>query len=233
MNQNLREETTYNNRNSIIVADNRDRAIRQYSLPLFSELNPGIVRPEIEAPKFELKVVMFQMLQTMGQFNGMPAKDPHVHFRLFMEWPTHRATVGRRVARVHEVDALTSLAAQKPSQFENIACVYCGDGHAFKECPSNLESIYYVHNRITIIFHREITSISLGVIKVSIQLAESLNSLENLLKAYMVKNDVNLRNLENQVGQLANELSNRPQGVLLSYTENPRITRKEQCKTVT
>ena len=41
--------------------------------------------PDIEATQFELKPVMFQMLQTMGKFSGMPTEDPHLHLRLFME----------------------------------------------------------------------------------------------------------------------------------------------------
>ncbi|GMN56093.1 hypothetical protein TIFTF001_025214 [Ficus carica] len=42
-----------------------------------------------------------------------------------------------------------------------------------------------------------------------------------------------LRTLENQVGQLANALSNRPQGSLLSDTENPKRDGKEHCKAIT
>ena len=72
-------------RNPILIADDRDRCIRQYAVPLFSELNPGIRRPDIEATQFELKRVMFQMLQTVDQFSGMPTEDPHLHLRLFME----------------------------------------------------------------------------------------------------------------------------------------------------
>ncbi|KAA3461302.1 Retrotransposon gag protein [Gossypium australe] len=43
------------------------------------------------------------------------------------QWPKNRAASGRQVARVHEVDALTSLSTQN--------------------CPSNLESIYYIGNQ--------------------------------------------------------------------------------------
>ncbi|KAL5579761.1 hypothetical protein UlMin_012203 [Ulmus minor] len=42
-----------------------------------------------------------------------------------------------------------------------------------------------------------------------------------------------LRNLENQVGQLANELKNRPPGTLPSNTENPKRDGKEHCKAIT
>ncbi|GMN32827.1 hypothetical protein TIFTF001_003856 [Ficus carica] len=42
-----------------------------------------------------------------------------------------------------------------------------------------------------------------------------------------------LRTLENQVGQLANALSNRSQRSLPSDTENPRRDGKEHCKIIT
>ncbi|XP_052485167.1 uncharacterized protein LOC128040456 [Gossypium raimondii] len=49
----------------------------------------------------------------------------------------------------------------------------------------------------------------------------------------MAKNDATLRNLKNQVGQLATELRNRPQGALPSDIENPRNLGKEHCKALT
>ena len=39
----------------------------------------------MEAANFELKPVMFQMLQTVGQFNELPSEDPHLHLKLFLE----------------------------------------------------------------------------------------------------------------------------------------------------
>ncbi|XP_062080518.1 uncharacterized protein LOC133785283 [Humulus lupulus] len=66
------------------------------------------------------------------------------------------------------------------------------------------------------------------------------SSLESVMKEYMAKNNdviqsqaTSLRNLETQLGQLANELRNRPQGTLPSVTENPRKDGKEHCKAVT
>ncbi|KAA3487889.1 Integrase, catalytic core [Gossypium australe] len=53
---------------------------------------------------------------------------------------------------------------------------------------------------------------------------KSSNNLENLLKASTTKNDMTLRNLENQMGQ--------PQGALPSDTENLRKLSKENCKAV-
>ena len=35
--------------NPILIADDRDRALRQYVVLVFDDLNPGIRRPEIEA----------------------------------------------------------------------------------------------------------------------------------------------------------------------------------------
>ena len=40
------------------------------------------------------------------------------------------------------------------------------------------------------------------------------------------------RNLENQIGQLATSLSNRPQGSLPSNTKDPRREEKKHCKVI-
>ncbi|KAG8503704.1 hypothetical protein CXB51_001644 [Gossypium anomalum] len=160
-----------------------------------------------------------------------------------------------------------SFAAQPPNQYENIACVYCREGHVFEECPSNPESMYYIGNQnqnrgrqgLQSNFYNplwrnhpnlcwsnqgaggsnnyaqprptQLPSFSQQVQR-PVQ-DESSNSLENLLKAYMAKNDATLRNLENQVGQLATELRNHPRGALPSDTENMKNPRKEHCKALT
>ena len=48
-------------------------------------MNTGIVRLEITANHFEFKPMIFQMLQTMGQFSGSPQEDPHLHLKKFLE----------------------------------------------------------------------------------------------------------------------------------------------------
>ena len=73
------------NNNIIYMADNRDMAIRDYVIWTPQAINPRIVRPEVQATNFELKLVMFQMLQIMGRFNGLPSKDPHIHLKHFLE----------------------------------------------------------------------------------------------------------------------------------------------------
>ena len=52
------------------MADDKDRAIRDYTVLEVSNA---------------FKPVMFQMLQTMGQINGLPSEDPHHHLKLFLE----------------------------------------------------------------------------------------------------------------------------------------------------
>ena len=67
------------------MADDRDRAIRDYTVLIPQAINPRIVKPGVQVDNFELKPVMFQMLQTVGQFNGLPSEDPHLHLILVLE----------------------------------------------------------------------------------------------------------------------------------------------------
>ena len=39
----------------------------------------------MQANNLEFKPVMFQMLQTVGQFNGLPSEDPHLQLKLFFK----------------------------------------------------------------------------------------------------------------------------------------------------
>ncbi|KAL5538366.1 hypothetical protein UlMin_046146 [Ulmus minor] len=66
------------------------------------------------------------------------------------------------------------------------------------------------------------------------------DSLEAMMRAFMSKTEthiqnqgVALRNLENQVGQLATASSSRPSGALPSNTENPQRDGKEHAKAIT
>ena len=60
------------NNNIIHMANDRDRAIRDYAVLTPQAIHPGIVRPNVQGDNFEFKLVMFQMLQIVGQFNGLP-----------------------------------------------------------------------------------------------------------------------------------------------------------------
>lgn len=71
--------------NTLHVADDKNRKIRDYATPGFNQLLSGIAPPNMTATHFELKPVMFEMIQTMGQFGGLPYEDPHSHLKSFLE----------------------------------------------------------------------------------------------------------------------------------------------------
>ena len=73
------------NNNIIYMADDRDRAIIDYAVLTPQVINSGIVRLEVQTDNFELKPVMFQMLQTMRQFNRLSYEVPHLHLKLFFK----------------------------------------------------------------------------------------------------------------------------------------------------
>lgn len=48
------------------MADDRDKAIRDYAMLTPQVMHPRIVIPEMQAANFEFKPMMLQMLQTIG-----------------------------------------------------------------------------------------------------------------------------------------------------------------------
>jgi len=70
--------------NAIHLENDRERAIPAYAYPAVEELNPCIFRPETQGTTFELKPVMFQMLQTIGKFHGLSSEDPPLHLKSFL-----------------------------------------------------------------------------------------------------------------------------------------------------
>lgn len=71
--------------NVVLLANDTDREIRAYATPTFNNFSPIITLPEVKAAKLELKLVMFQILQKVGQFYGHAIYDPHMHLRFFMD----------------------------------------------------------------------------------------------------------------------------------------------------
>ncbi|MCI53245.1 hypothetical protein A2U01_0074491, partial [Trifolium medium] len=61
------------------IVNDRGRSIRDYAVFNPNAMNTGIVRPEITTAQFEFKPMIFQMLQTVGQFSGAATEDPHLH----------------------------------------------------------------------------------------------------------------------------------------------------------
>ncbi|KAK9031635.1 hypothetical protein V6N11_055928 [Hibiscus sabdariffa] len=48
-------------------------------------LNPAVTMPKFEAEHFELKPVMFNMLNTLDQFGGSPTENARQHLKSFLE----------------------------------------------------------------------------------------------------------------------------------------------------
>lgn len=38
-----------------------------------------------EGQRFQMKPIMLQMIQAVGQFKGSPGEDPHAHLKSFMK----------------------------------------------------------------------------------------------------------------------------------------------------
>ena len=73
------------NNNIIHMTNNKNRAIRDYAVLTPQTIHPGIVKPDVQADNFELKPVMFQMLEIVGKFNELLSEDPYLHLKLFLE----------------------------------------------------------------------------------------------------------------------------------------------------
>ncbi|KAK8975566.1 hypothetical protein V6N11_055714 [Hibiscus sabdariffa] len=61
------------------------RTVRDYLAEDLEGLNPAVTMPEFEAEHFELKPVMFNMLNTLGQFAGTPNENARQHVKSFLE----------------------------------------------------------------------------------------------------------------------------------------------------
>ncbi|KAL4385057.1 hypothetical protein GQ457_15G017840 [Hibiscus cannabinus] len=61
------------------------RTVRDYLAEDLEGLNPAVTMPDFEAEHFELKPVMFNMLNTLGQFRGTPNENARQHLKSFLE----------------------------------------------------------------------------------------------------------------------------------------------------
>lgn len=61
------------------VNNPNNQALAELVVPQLDVFSSNIVRPQILANNFELKLVMCKMLQSIRQFNGLPIEDPHKH----------------------------------------------------------------------------------------------------------------------------------------------------------
>lgn len=65
------------------VLNDDDRALEDFVVPLLDGLHTSILKPLITTNNFELKIIMFQMLQIVGTFNGLPNEDLNMHLMNF------------------------------------------------------------------------------------------------------------------------------------------------------
>ncbi|KAA3483617.1 aspartic proteinase CDR1-like [Gossypium australe] len=198
------------------VIDDRDRPIRELLVPILDDLNPRIVRPQIQAQHFELKPVMFQMLQIKQWHLGMKFVNfflqynpPNMNAKLrndttsfwksedetlYEAWErfkesTTRVGTGRRVVGAMELVTVTSLTTQL----------------------SSLTNMIKTLKRLAVV--QEMKAMGLTVVYCGSQAAS-------------------LRALENQMGQITSALSLRPQGALPRDTENSRSQGEKHCKAI-
>ncbi|KAL4376918.1 hypothetical protein GQ457_02G026120 [Hibiscus cannabinus] len=61
------------------------RTVRDYLVEDLEGLNPAVTMPDFEAEHFELKLVMFNMLNTLGQLGGTPNENAKQHVKSFLE----------------------------------------------------------------------------------------------------------------------------------------------------
>ncbi|KAK8572839.1 hypothetical protein V6N12_028879 [Hibiscus sabdariffa] len=61
------------------------RAVRDFLVKDLDGLNPDVTIPEFEAEHLELKPVMFNMINTLGQFGGSPAENARQRLKSFLE----------------------------------------------------------------------------------------------------------------------------------------------------
>ncbi|XP_017221442.2 uncharacterized protein LOC108198185 [Daucus carota subsp. sativus] len=116
-----------------------------------------------------------------------------------------------------------------------------------KSCPSNPESVFYMGNQNKGGPYSNTYNQSWRQHPNFSWSNQGANSGTSNGNEYIIKNEASrsqtealvqsqaasLRNLENQVGQLANELRNRPRGTLPSDTEKPIGVGNEHCKAMT
>ena len=67
------------------MADQEQKVLRDYAMPLVNGAISSIRRPAIQANNFEIKPAIIQMIQQTIQFGGLSQEDPNVHIANFLE----------------------------------------------------------------------------------------------------------------------------------------------------
>ncbi|XP_073153213.1 uncharacterized protein [Henckelia pumila] len=153
--------------------------------------------------------------------------------------PLSKRSAARKSNGIHQVDAFTSVAAKlevmnkrieelsignSVMRVQEVRCEKCGAKHFTKDCQTFSQPEGVMNNK------------PYGNQNYGRQPQEGKSSLEQMMQQFisstetrMQNQDASIKNLENQIGQLAKTISSRDQGTLPSDTEkNP----KEQVKAI-
>jgi hypothetical protein len=65
--------------NTLDIVNDKGRSIKEYAVFDLPSLHTSIVKSEVTIVQFELKPIMFQILQTIGQSSGIDIYDPYLH----------------------------------------------------------------------------------------------------------------------------------------------------------
>ncbi|KAL4271673.1 hypothetical protein GQ457_13G015160 [Hibiscus cannabinus] len=105
------------------------RTVRDYLAEDLEGLKPVVTISKFEAEHFELKLVTFNMMNTIGQFSGSPAEKAHQHLKSFLEICNS--------FKIHGVsnDFFFSITSFRQEDDEAIHEAWEGYRDLFRRCP--------------------------------------------------------------------------------------------------
>ncbi|KAI5441476.1 hypothetical protein KIW84_010811 [Lathyrus oleraceus] len=234
----------------ICIANDEAHNIRDYAVFDPITMHTGIIRPEITTAQFEFKPMMFQMLQAIVKYSRSVNEDPHLHLRQFLESNTE-IQLNKPQAKQHtqapqvppSYSAQNYPSNQGNNQLENILKSFIQEEKTQFQTPG--ESIKNLENQVRRIA-TALSSRNKGTLPSSTESSATTsgnNQLENILKSFIQEAKTkfqtqgeSIKNLENQVGQIATALSSRNKGTLPSSTESSATTSEaksiETCKVI-
>uniref|UniRef100_A0A803N3K9 Uncharacterized protein n=1 Tax=Chenopodium quinoa TaxID=63459 RepID=A0A803N3K9_CHEQI len=226
------------------MVDSPPKMLREYAMPDASSTSASIVRPSVQANNFELKPALIHIVQ-QDQFGGSPVECPLEHLANFLE---KCDTI--KINGVSE-DAIRLRGAHASNDCLNFEqAQYVSNYNRSQNDPySNTYNPGWKNHRN---FswrdkgnqgnnlrpqnppgfpqrqqpQQERPSWELDIEKLANATSKRIITLENKVDQLANSN----KNVEFQLGQLANAINSRNQGTLPSQTE---VNPKEQCKVVT
>ncbi|KAM6596601.1 hypothetical protein CsatA_007125 [Cannabis sativa] len=175
------------------------------------------------------------------------------------QWPTERSQT-KKVAGMHEVDAITKLTAQVEALTKlmvvqakqaQVFCELCGGPHPYAECPIDVNSLpmdeakaignYSQNNnngfnqgsnqRNSVFYQQRNQNQTQNQQQSQHQGSSGSSGVQtDLLLQFMTETRSSIKDLQTQMDQLATQITTRSQGNLPSTTE---VNLKENCKAIT